>query len=148
MKLNNAAASMAAIMVVGNAFVAEAQRGQMVKMCLFYENPSGHARSDPIINQQCASDHVHTVSQAITMTVFAILIIRTSCVLRLMLLKHCSKTYTILFPLAPVLRAYGFSPRHDLRGPPQHSSRAQLESDYRESIPLLGKSILRKILIF
>jgi hypothetical protein len=60
MKLNNAAASMAAIMVVGNAFVAEAQRGQMVKMCLFYENPSGHARSDPIINQQCASDHVHT----------------------------------------------------------------------------------------
>ena len=53
---------MAAIMVVGNAFVAEAQRGQMVKMCLFYDNPSGHARSDPIINQQCASGHVHTVS--------------------------------------------------------------------------------------
>jgi hypothetical protein len=35
----------------------------MVKMCLFYPNPSGHARSDPIINQQCASGHVHTVSQ-------------------------------------------------------------------------------------
>ena len=36
--------------------------GKMVKMCLFYRGPSGHARSDPIINQQCASDHVHTVS--------------------------------------------------------------------------------------
>ena len=34
----------------------------MVKMCLFYENSSGHARSDPIINQNCASGHVHTVS--------------------------------------------------------------------------------------
>ena len=41
--------------------IVDAQ-GQMVKMCLFYENPSGHARSDPIINQECASDHVHTVS--------------------------------------------------------------------------------------
>ena len=27
----------------------------MVKICLFYASPSGHARSDPIINQQCAS---------------------------------------------------------------------------------------------
>ena len=32
----------------------------LVKMCLFYDNPSGHARSDPIINQQCTSSHVHT----------------------------------------------------------------------------------------
>lgn len=32
----------------------------MVKMCLFYDRPSGHARSDPIINQECASSHVHT----------------------------------------------------------------------------------------
>jgi len=32
----------------------------MVKMCLFYESPAGHARSDPIINQICPSDHVHT----------------------------------------------------------------------------------------
>ena len=41
----------------------QAQPGEeMVKMCLFYPSPSGHARSDPIINQQCASDHVHTVS--------------------------------------------------------------------------------------
>ena len=37
-------------------------QGQMVKMCLFYDTPSGHARSDPIINQQCSSGHVHTVS--------------------------------------------------------------------------------------
>ena len=27
---------------------------------LFYGSPSGHARSDPIIDQQCASGHVHT----------------------------------------------------------------------------------------
>ena len=36
--------------------------GNMVKMCLFYPNPSGHARSDPIITQDGLSDHVHTVS--------------------------------------------------------------------------------------
>lgn len=35
-------------------------RQQMVKMCLFYDRPSGHARSDPIINQECTSSHVHT----------------------------------------------------------------------------------------
>ena len=32
----------------------------MVKMCLFYDRPSGHARSDPIISQSCSSSHVHT----------------------------------------------------------------------------------------
>jgi len=32
----------------------------LVKLCLFYASPTGHARSDPIINQQCASDHMHT----------------------------------------------------------------------------------------
>lgn len=32
----------------------------LVKMCLFYGGPSGHARSDPILSQTCASDHVHT----------------------------------------------------------------------------------------
>ena len=62
MKLFTSAGSLTAAMIVGNASVAEAQGGQMVKMCLFYDNPSGHARSDPIINQQCASGHVHTVS--------------------------------------------------------------------------------------
>ena len=36
--------------------------GNMIMLCLFYRGPSGHARSDPIINQECASDHVHTVS--------------------------------------------------------------------------------------
>ncbi len=48
------------------AQVAKAQEenftGNMVKMCLFYPNPSGHARSDPIISQTCAADHVHSVS--------------------------------------------------------------------------------------
>lgn len=39
---------------------AEEKGETMIKMCLFYPSPSGHARSDPIINQQCASDHVHT----------------------------------------------------------------------------------------
>ena len=29
-------------------------------MCLFYDSPAGHARSDPILNQVCPSDHVHT----------------------------------------------------------------------------------------
>lgn len=34
--------------------------GNMVKMCLFYGSPSGHARTDPIITQSDLSDHVHT----------------------------------------------------------------------------------------
>lgn len=42
--------------------------GNMVKMCLFYPNPSGHARSDPIITQDGLSDHVHTVSSIIPLT--------------------------------------------------------------------------------
>lgn len=47
-------------MLIGDGVpLAEAQ-GKMVKMCLFYDRPSGHARSDPIISQTCASDHVHT----------------------------------------------------------------------------------------
>lgn len=41
----------------------ENRTGKMVKMCLFYPNPSGHARTDPIISQTCPSDHVHTVSE-------------------------------------------------------------------------------------
>lgn len=48
-------------------FVAMAKettaQNTMVKMCLNYDNESGHARSDPIINQNCASGHVHTVSK-------------------------------------------------------------------------------------
>ena len=40
--------------------LSTAQQQQMVKMCLFYDQPSGHARSDPIINQECTSSHVHT----------------------------------------------------------------------------------------
>lgn len=34
--------------------------GNMVKMCLFYGSPSGHARTDPIITDTDLSDHVHT----------------------------------------------------------------------------------------
>ena len=49
-------ATLSAIAPITNA------QNTMVKMCLFYPNPSGHARSDPIINQNCASGHVHTVS--------------------------------------------------------------------------------------
>ena len=32
----------------------------MVKMCLFYDVPAGSVRTDPIISQECTSDHVHT----------------------------------------------------------------------------------------
>mmetsp|Transcript_3641 Transcript_3641/g.10280 ORF Transcript_3641/g.10280 Transcript_3641/m.10280 type:complete len:90 (-) Transcript_3641:1771-2040(-) len=41
---------------------AQEEESNMVKMCLMFETPSGHARSDPILNQECAADHVHTVS--------------------------------------------------------------------------------------
>ena len=55
-----------ALLLAGeNPVVVQADDGDelpnnMVKMCLFYDYPSAHARSDPIINQECASDHVHT----------------------------------------------------------------------------------------
>jgi len=39
---------------------AQAQFGQLVKVELFHDRAAGHARSDPIISQQCASGHVHT----------------------------------------------------------------------------------------
>lgn len=53
-------ASLAAV-AVSNQQTASAQReNNMVKLCFFYDSPSGHARSDPIINQVCPSDHVHT----------------------------------------------------------------------------------------
>lgn len=39
---------------------ASGEGNEMVKMCLFYPNESGHARSDPIVDQQFASSHVHT----------------------------------------------------------------------------------------
>ena len=46
-----------ATMMMANESMAQ---NTMVKMCLHYDNESGHARSDPIINQQCSSGHVHT----------------------------------------------------------------------------------------
>ena len=63
MKLNSTASYLigtTALLFGSSVPVVNAQGGQMVKMCLFYEQPSGHARSDPIINQQCASGHVHS----------------------------------------------------------------------------------------
>lgn len=35
-------------------------KAQLIKMCLEENFPAGHARSDPIISQTCASGHVHT----------------------------------------------------------------------------------------
>jgi len=63
MKLSQAigfAAALHASMPDGALVNAQGQRQEMVKMCLFYDTPSGHARSDPIISQTCASGHVHT----------------------------------------------------------------------------------------
>lgn len=59
MKLSFAIVSLWALLDASSQKVF-AQQNTMVKMCLFYQNPSGFARSDPIINQECASDHVHT----------------------------------------------------------------------------------------
>ncbi len=41
------------------AAMSDMANAAMVKMCLFYK-PSGHARTDPILSQDCVSDHVHT----------------------------------------------------------------------------------------
>eukprot|EP00978_Attheya_sp_CCMP212_P012200 scaffold30375_cov55-Attheya_sp.AAC.2 len=45
-----------------DAQAQETSGGEMVKMCLFYDHPSAHVRSDPIrsTDNTCASDHVHT----------------------------------------------------------------------------------------
>ena len=61
MKFSTIAVVTIALVAAVAAPITNAQN-TMVKMCLFYPNPSGHARSDPIINQNCASGHVHTVS--------------------------------------------------------------------------------------
>jgi len=34
--------------------------GNLILMCMFFGAPSGSARTDPILSQTCASDHVHT----------------------------------------------------------------------------------------
>jgi len=39
--------------------VLHTANADLVKMCLFYK-AAGHARTDPIISQDCVSDHVHT----------------------------------------------------------------------------------------
>lgn len=48
------------LILVAGVVLAEDERDVMVKMCLFYPNESGHARTDPILNQDGPSDHVHT----------------------------------------------------------------------------------------
>lgn len=40
--------------------LADEEAVGLVKMCLFYPNESGHARTDPILNPTSPSDHVHT----------------------------------------------------------------------------------------
>eukprot|EP00985_Skeletonema_marinoi_P017791 scaffold9851_cov214-Skeletonema_marinoi.AAC.2 len=59
MKFTPAAIASAAVAAAALPIFTSAQQN-MVKMCLFYDRPSGHARSDPIISQECASSHVHT----------------------------------------------------------------------------------------
>jgi hypothetical protein len=39
--------------------LANTANADLVKMCLFYK-PAGHVRTDPILNKDCVSDHVHT----------------------------------------------------------------------------------------
>ena len=57
---------------------SQPENGNMVKMCLFYQSASGHARSDPIINQECASDHIHTVCFACYVELSFLLCVFTS----------------------------------------------------------------------
>lgn len=59
MKFTPTALASAAVAAAALPIFTSAQQN-MVKMCLFYDRPSGHARSDPIISQECASSHVHT----------------------------------------------------------------------------------------
>ena len=63
MKFSNAILNLTAVFgLVMTTAKAQEEAPGMVKMCLFYPSESGHARSDPILNQSCPSDHVHTVS--------------------------------------------------------------------------------------
>lgn len=44
---------------VNFALLVDVVNANLVKMCLFYK-VAGHARTDPILSQDCVSDHVHT----------------------------------------------------------------------------------------
>jgi len=60
-KNSKAVSRLAALFVlIYSSKASDIEKPGMVKMCLFYPNVSGHARSDPILNQSCPSDHVHT----------------------------------------------------------------------------------------
>jgi len=52
--------NLAVFVGIGHFSHAQEEAPGMVKMCLFYPNESGHARSDPILKQDGPSDHVHT----------------------------------------------------------------------------------------
>ena len=58
MKFSIAATSIA-LTSIFSSVVLDTANADMVKMCLFYK-AAGHARTDPIISQDCVSDHVHT----------------------------------------------------------------------------------------
>jgi len=60
MKIQVSPAALVALVAGSIPPHAAAQADRMVKMCLFYSAPSGHARSDPIISQDCTSSHMHT----------------------------------------------------------------------------------------
>ena len=60
MKFSRAILSLHVLSAIGPFVYGQEEKDGMTKMCLFYPNESGHARSDPILNQECASDHVHT----------------------------------------------------------------------------------------
>lgn len=52
MKIQVSPAALVALVAGSIPPHAAAQADRMVKMCLFYSAPSGHARSDPIISQE------------------------------------------------------------------------------------------------
>ena len=64
--------AMASLLIL-HASMAQEENPGLVKMCLFYPIESGHARSDPILNQECPSDHVHTVSSNLMLAYFKII---------------------------------------------------------------------------
>ena len=101
----------------------------MVKMCLFYPNPSGHARSDPIINQNCASGHVHTVSSSVYH--YHVILFPS------LILSFLTHNLSLLTPLL-VLRSTKFSSKYKLRGYQRYSCSFQFESLGRKPISLLA----------
>jgi len=65
MKLSSSSSILSTAMAASCLFFANVVvdhhtvNADLVKMCLFYK-VAGHARTDPILSQDCVSDHVHT----------------------------------------------------------------------------------------